>query len=85
MQEAKLSIIEKAGSSEEQKSSEIFINFFIKLAIYSCQEKEEKDIMQRSLYMLKKTLFIWPQVKLKFDQIRNIINKLMNQEHQQQQ
>jgi hypothetical protein len=43
----------KNGQSSE-KSSEIFLNFFIKLAMHNCSEKEEKEVIKRSLYLLKK-------------------------------
>jgi len=32
--------------------------------------------MKRSLYLLKKTLILWPNTKKKFDTIKNIVNKL---------
>ena len=32
--------------------------------------------MKRSLYLLKKTLILWPNTKKKFETIRNIVNKL---------
>ena len=31
--------------------------------------------MKRSLYLLKKTLILWPNTKKKFDGIKNIIGK----------
>lgn len=31
--------------------------------------------MKRSLYLLKKTLILWPNTKKKFDNIKAIINK----------
>ncbi len=32
--------------------------------------------MKRSLYLLKKTLILWPHTKKKFDSIKVIVNKL---------
>lgn len=32
--------------------------------------------MKRSLYLLKKTLILWPNTRKKFDAIRTIVNKL---------
>ena len=34
--------------------------------------------MKRSLYLLKKTLILWPNTKKKFDGIKMIINKQKN-------
>ena len=65
--EAKQYIMDTISHGEDKQHSDIFVNFFIKLAVYSCQEKEEKEIVQRSLYLLKKTLFIWPNTKIKFE------------------
>lgn len=48
-----LSLKTKNDQSAE-KSSEIFLNFFIKLAMHNCSEKEEKEVIKRSLYLLKK-------------------------------
>ena len=48
----------KNGQSSE-KSSEIFLNFFIKLAMHNCSEKEEKEVIKRSLYLLKKVILIF--------------------------
>jgi hypothetical protein len=50
---------------------EIFLNFFIKLAMHNCTEKEEKEVIKRSLYLLKKIFIIWPQTKIKFETINN--------------
>lgn len=51
------SVKNKADQSSE-KSSEIFLNFFIKLAMHNCSEKEkdEKEVIKRSLYLLKKVI-----------------------------
>jgi hypothetical protein len=66
----------KNGQSSE-KSSEIFLNFFIKLAMHNCSEKEEKEVIKRSLYLLKKIIIIWPDTRIKFNtlekQCQNII------------
>lgn len=32
--------------------------------------------MKRSLYLLKKTLILWPNTKKKFDAIKTVVNKL---------
>lgn len=32
--------------------------------------------MKRSLYLLKKTLILWPNTKKKFESIKVIVNKL---------
>ena len=40
----------------QDECPEIFFNFFIKLSIQNCLEKEEKDAIKRSLYLLKKVL-----------------------------
>ncbi len=50
------------------------------MAFYSCHDKEEKQIVQRSLYLLKKTLFIWPRTKIRFEQLKQNLSKIMNQE-----
>jgi hypothetical protein len=58
------------------RAAEICLNFFIKVALNNSSDKDEKDIMRRSLYLLKKTLILWPNTKKKFDTIRTIVNKL---------
>jgi hypothetical protein len=52
-----------------EKAAEICLNFFIKVAFHNCTDKEDKDIMKRFLYLLKKMLILWPNTKKKFDQI----------------
>lgn len=61
-----------------ERAAEICLNFFIKVALNNCNEKNDKDdreIMKRSLYLLKKTLILWPNTKKKFDGIKSIIGK----------
>lgn len=36
--------------------------------------------MQRCLYLLKKTLFIWPHTKIKYDNFKNQMTKFQNQQ-----
>jgi hypothetical protein len=36
----------------------------------NCYDKEDKDIIKRSLYLLKKIFIIWPNTKIKLDSIR---------------
>ncbi len=55
--EDKMNFFQSLKSKNDQsseKSSEIFLNFFIKLAMHNCSEKEEKEVIKRSLYLLKK-------------------------------
>lgn len=65
------------NDQSSEKSSEIFLNFFIKLAMHNCSEKEEKEVIKRSLYLLKKIIIIWPETRIKFNtlekQCQNII------------
>lgn len=46
--------LKNKNNQSSEKSSEIFLNFFIKLAMHNCSEKEEKEVIKRSLYLLKK-------------------------------
>jgi len=71
----KLGFLSKYYTHNEIQFSEIFVNFFIRLIFNSCLQKEEKDILHKSLYMLRKTFFIWPNIVYKFDQIKQIITK----------
>lgn len=54
------------------------MNFFIKVALNNCNDKDDKEIMKRSLYLLKKTLILWPNTRKKFDGIKSIVNKQKN-------
>lgn len=48
------------------RAAEICLNFFIKVALNNSNDKDDKEIMKRSLYLLKKTLILWPHTKKKF-------------------
>ena len=61
-----------------ERAAEICLNFFIKVALNNCNDKDDKEIMKRSLYLLKKTLILWPNTKKKFDGIKSIVNKQKN-------
>jgi hypothetical protein len=63
-----------------QVVADIFLNFFLKLAVISCQEKEDKELVQRSLYLLKKALFIWPETVIKFENIKTTLSKIVGQD-----
>ena len=54
----------------------ICLNFFIKVALNNSSDKDDKEIMRRSLYLLKKTLILWPNTRKKFDTIKTIVNTL---------
>ena len=58
------------------RAAEICLNFFIKVALNNSSDKDDKEIMRRSLYLLKKTLILWPNTRKKFDTIKTIVNKL---------
>ena len=45
------------------------------MALNNCNDKDDKEIMKRSLYLLKKTLILWPNTKKKFDNIKGVINR----------
>jgi hypothetical protein len=62
--------------SLNDRAAEICLNFFIKVALNNSSDKDDKEIMKRSLYLLKKTLILWPNTRKKFDTIRTIVNKL---------
>lgn len=52
--------------------------------MHNCTEKEEKDVIKRSLYLLKKIFFIWPHTKIKFETINKQCLQLIKQDKQQQ-
>lgn len=62
--------------SLNDRAAEICLNFFIKVALNNSSDKDDKEIMKRSLFLLKKTLILWPHTKKKFEAIRTIVNKL---------
>ena len=64
-----------------EKAAEICLNFFIKVSVNNCTDKEDKDIMKRFLYLLKKMLVLWPSTKKKFDQIENVVKKIRQGPH----
>jgi hypothetical protein len=59
-----------------ERAAEICLNFFIKVALNNSSDKDDKEIMKRSLFLLKKTLILWPNTKKKFEAIRTVVNKL---------
>ena len=61
---------------KNDECAEIFLNFFIKLAMHNCTEKEDKEVIKRSLYLLKKVFIIWPDTKIKFETIKKQIGNL---------
>lgn len=46
------------------------------MALNNSNDKDDKEIMKRSLYLLKKTLILWPHTKKKFESIKINVNKL---------
>ncbi len=46
------------------------------MALNNSNDKDDKEIMKRSLYLLKKTLILWPHTKKRFESIKIIVNKL---------
>jgi hypothetical protein len=63
--------------SMNEKAAEICLNFFIKVAFFNSTDKEDREIMKRSLYLLKKMLILWPSTKKKFDQIKVVVHIMM--------
>jgi len=54
---------------------DIFVNFFIKLAINSCQDKEDKEnITKKALFLLKKWLILSPGFNIKYQSIEKFLN-----------
>jgi hypothetical protein len=56
--------------------SEILLNFFIKMAMTNCFEKEDIDMIKRSLYLLKKIFIIQPNTKIKIETIKKVCETL---------
>lgn len=54
---------------KEDQCREIFLNFFIKLAINNNIDKTEKEVIKRSLYLLNKLFIIWPELKFKLESL----------------
>lgn len=71
--EKKVSVLQ---DSLNDRAAEICLNFFIKVALNNSSDKDDKEIMKRSLFLLKKTLILWPNTKKRFEAIRTIVNKL---------
>ena len=46
--------IEYLNKIKVDECPDIFLNFFIKLTMHNCSEKEDKEVIKRSLYLLKK-------------------------------
>jgi hypothetical protein len=70
-------------NKEYTKASDICMNFYLKLSFYNSLNKEDRDIMKRSLYLLRKMLLLWPKTAKKYDQIKSIIQKMrINQNSQ---
>ena len=57
-QEREQSIDEVNKDSNIDRAAEICLNFFIKVALNNSNDKDDKEIMKRSLYLLKKTLIL---------------------------
>lgn len=38
--------------------------------MHNCTEKEDKEVIKRSLYLLNKIFIIWPETKIKFETLR---------------
>lgn len=62
--------------SMNEKAAEICLNFFIKVAFFNSTDKEDRDIMRRSLYLLKKMLILWPNTRKRFEQIKILVQKM---------
>lgn len=73
----KLVIINQHLVEQSRDIREIFVSFFIKLAINSCQEKEEKEnITRKALFLLKKWLIISPGAPIKYNAVDKFLNAL---------
>ena len=68
----KIKIINESLNDE---CRDIFVNFFIKMAMNNVQEKEEKEnITKKALYLLKKCLLITLNTQIRY----GIIDKILN-------
>jgi len=54
---------------KDDQCREIFLNFFIKLAINNNIDKTEKEVIKRSLYLLKKLFIIWPELRFRLESL----------------
>ncbi len=78
-QDKKLAIANQPFNEQTKDIREIFVNFFIKLAINSCQDKDEKEnITRKTLFLLKKWLIISPGTTIKYNFIEKTLNTAQN-------
>ena len=63
---------------KDDQCKEIFINFFIKLAINNNIEKDEKEVIKRSIYLLNKLYIIWPENKYKLENLYKLCVVIIN-------
>ena len=78
----KLTMINQPFNEQTKDIREIFVNFFIKLAINSCQDKEEKEnITRKALFLLKKWLIISPGTIIKYHFIEKTLNSAQQNSH----
>lgn len=79
----KLKILHDIGMEE---SKDIFTNFFVKMALSSCTEKDDREsISRKSLYLLKKQSILWPDTTKKYSSIEKATSIFFHQQQQQQQ
>jgi len=55
---------------QDDQCRDIFLNFFIKIAITNNLDREENNVIKRSLYCLNKLFIIWPDMKFNLESIQ---------------
>ena len=63
---------ELVQSVRDNEVPEILLNFFTKLAMFECYHKDDKDIIERSLYLSEKIFVIWTNTKIKLETIKKM-------------
>jgi len=79
----KLKVLQDIGMEE---SKDIFTNFFVKMALSSCTEKDDREsISRKSLYLLKKQSILWPDTTKKYSSIEKAASIFFQQQQPQMQ
>lgn len=80
-QEKKAYIVNQQFAEHQKDIREVLVSFFIKMAISSCQDKEEKEnITRKALVLLKKWLIIATGTPIKYASIEKALYNLTSRQ-----
>ncbi|KAL4497765.1 hypothetical protein ABPG72_000520 [Tetrahymena utriculariae] len=82
---AEVELVERFSEEIDQGAKGVIIPFYIKLITNilstSDRDRDEKNFIKRTLYLLKKTFFIWPDIQQRNEYYKTQLQKFSNRSY----